>query len=99
MGDGLEGPPEGAVSLGGDHYYTRGVDKAGKWISIHEWHKTPDGRWCVGYVSFNVESEYWVPRSPHWDVLSVEPLTLSPSLQCTACPSHGYIRNDRWVEA
>lgn len=99
LGDGLEGPPEGAVALGGDHFYTRGVDKAGVWIAIHEWHKRPDnGLWCVGYVPFNVQSDYWVPRSPHWDVLSTDPLTLHPSLLCD-CGSHGFIREGKWVGA
>lgn len=34
-----------------------------------------------------------------WDVVSVEPLTLSPSILCTACKHHGYIRDGRWVPA
>lgn len=91
-------PPEQAVSLGSDHLYTKGVDQDGVWIAIHEWHKTSDGRWCVGYVPFDVpESKYFVPRSEHWTVESYEPLTLSPSLLCTACNSHGFIREGKWV--
>jgi len=98
--DAYNSPPEGAVSLGDDHYYTRGVDKSGQWVAIHEWHKTPDGRWCAGYVPFEVpDGDYYVPSSPHWDVISFDPLTLAPSLQCTACPSHGFIRDGRWVKA
>lgn len=34
-----------------------------------------------------------------WDVLSVNPLTLSPSLLCKACGHHGFIRQGRWVPA
>jgi hypothetical protein len=97
-GDGLEGPDEGAFNLGDDHYYTKGVDKAGNWIAIHEWHKTPEGRWCVGYVPFDVDTE-WRTKGPHWEVVSLEPLTLSPTLLCTACTSHGFIREGRWVAA
>lgn len=32
-----------------------------------------------------------------WDVLSVEPLTLSPSLLCRVCGHHGFITNGKWV--
>lgn len=34
-----------------------------------------------------------------WDVLSVNPLTLSPSLLCRACGHHGFIREGKWVPA
>lgn len=34
-----------------------------------------------------------------WRVLSVNPLTLSPSLLCTRCKTHGFIRDGKWVPA
>lgn len=44
-----------------------------------------------------------VPVKPEWpdgwDVLSVEPLTLAPSLRCRQCGHHGFIRDGRWVPA
>lgn len=34
-----------------------------------------------------------------WEIHSEEPLTISPSLLCTACKVHGFIRNGVWVPA
>lgn len=34
-----------------------------------------------------------------WDLVSEEPLTLSPSLLCLACGHHGFIRDGKWVPA
>jgi len=34
-----------------------------------------------------------------WEIQSEEPLTISPSLLCTACKKHGFIRGGAWVEA
>lgn len=32
-----------------------------------------------------------------WQVDSVEPLTLSPSILCLECRDHGWIRDGKWV--
>jgi hypothetical protein len=32
-----------------------------------------------------------------WQVESWDPLTLAPSLLCSACGHHGFIRDGRWV--
>jgi hypothetical protein len=57
-----------------------------------------DGK-CQGYILFagevQQESE---PVTTAWRVLSWEPLTLDPSLQCH-CGDHGHIREGRWVPA
>jgi hypothetical protein len=59
-----------------------------------QWHHLrPDGTPCVGldYIPFG---------APHgWVVESREPLTLSPSLLCRACNTHGFIRGGKWVPA
>lgn len=34
-----------------------------------------------------------------WTVEQWEPLTLSPSILCTECGCHGYIREGRWIPA
>jgi len=34
-----------------------------------------------------------------WECESKNPLTLSPSLLCRACNTHGFIRNGKWVQA
>lgn len=36
-------------------------------------------------------------RRDGWDVISVQPLTLSPSVLCRTCLFHGYVRDGRWV--
>ncbi len=38
-------------------------------------------------------------RSDGWEVAQLEPLTLTPSLLCTACKFHGFITNGKWVPA
>ena len=32
-----------------------------------------------------------------WHVVSKDPLTLTPSLLCTGCGTHGFITDGRWV--
>lgn len=86
---------EGSIDLGGGVFYKKSVDRDGNWIAITEWHKSPSGQLCGGWVPFNVESEYILPATPKWDVQSLEPLTMSPSLLC-GCGHHGFIRNGRW---
>lgn len=44
---------------------------------------------CEGYVAVSGWPEVW-------DVVSLEPLTLSPSLLCLACGHHGWIENGKW---
>lgn len=34
-----------------------------------------------------------------WLIEQAEPLTISPSLLCTACQRHGWIKNGVWVPA
>lgn len=34
-----------------------------------------------------------------WTVKQREPLTLDPSIDCGACPLHGWIKEGRWVGA
>lgn len=46
----------------------------------------------------------WIPLSPtptahHWLIESLEPLTISPSVQFTDCGTHGWIRGGLWVPA
>lgn len=45
-------------------------------------------------------AEVW-PDSPRWQVVTWEPLTLSPSVLCDpekgGCGLHGHIREGRWV--
>lgn len=75
-------------------------------IGIHEYHRSEDpdkDEWCGGYVHFlNVPEalladERYGTESLH-DLVKASPLTISPSLQCRQCPSHGYIREGVWSD-
>lgn len=70
-----------------------------------EAHLTDAGRWCGGMLTFaghdpgkRHTAEGWVP-GPTWDLHSVEPLHIEPSVECTDCGMHGWIRDDVWVQA
>jgi hypothetical protein len=67
----------------------------GPWWGVAYFHPDGKGGTCEGWIPFNgIEGE-----KRGWDVLSVEPLTLSPSLLCRACGHHGFIREGKWVPA
>jgi Family of unknown function (DUF6527) len=56
------------------------------------WHPCTDGRRAEGYA--NTEP---VGPDPGWELVSESPVTLTPSLLCTACKFHGLITDGRWV--
>lgn len=42
----------------------------------------------------------WIPVGRgQWTLVSENPLTLAPSLLCTVCGDHGFIRDGKWVPA
>lgn len=44
----------------------------------------------------------WIPTHDEdhgWTVVSLDPLTLTPSLACRVCGDHGFIREGTWVPA
>jgi hypothetical protein len=58
----------------------------------------PDGKGgrCWGGVPFAGKN----PADPRgWQLESLEPLTLSPSVLCMSCQHHGFIRGGKWVPA
>ena len=87
----------GSIPLGNGVFYTKSLDRDGKWIAITEWHKDPQGRLCGGWVPFDIEHEYIHSTTPRWQVHSLEPLHLEPSLLC-GCGHHGFIRNGQWQD-
>jgi hypothetical protein len=92
--------PEGAIPLGHDTFYTK-VYKDDEWVAIHEWHKEAgDDEYSAGFIAFaeRVKPDWWA-GGPTWELLSEEPLTLSPSLACRNCGHHGFIREGKWVPA
>lgn len=96
-----------SVDLGSGHRFTRFSkysDADSTWAGIIVYHPLrPDDRvcvWrgeCVGSVTFDllVNAGDTVPK---WQVLKLDPLTLSPSLACH-CGDHGFIRDGRWTDS
>ena len=91
---------EDTVSLGPTNGY-RKVEYKGDWVGIREIHLNSAGSTCYGYVPFDTPEakEVSTEQAPKWQVESWEPLTLSPSLLCTICGSHGFIKQGKWVAA
>lgn len=64
-------------------------------------HTAPDGSPCSSAATLDTEIARlagFADRSL-WQVESMEPLTLSPSLLCGRCGDHGFIRGGTWVPA
>lgn len=65
-------------------------------VGIECLHLRDDGQWCGGYISW--PNDYGVAPTGH-TLVSINPLTVTPSLACRSCPSHGFITDGRWVGA
>lgn len=92
-------PPANAIDIGGGHRIVF-VEFEGEKAAIDDWHLKADGTWCKGFIDF--KGGTWAPifgPDKGWDLIQLEPLTLSPSLLCRACGDHGFIRNGKWVKA
>ncbi len=83
------------IDLGNDHWAVPMYRDGFLW-GVDEWHRNQRDDWCSG----------WVPiKSPgrtderFWDLLSKTPLTISPSVVCTACSAHGWIQQGAWRDA
>jgi hypothetical protein len=91
-----------AIRLDDQHYIVY-AEYQGEPAGINEWHLKPNGKWCNGWVPF--EGSAWarqfdgVPDFRDWCVVQREPLTLTPSIKCRACGSHGHIVDGMWVPA
>ncbi len=68
---------------------------------IHETHPhAQTGEPCTGSLAFDTPNNHaHHDTGPFWTVESLEPLTLSPSVLCSVCGHHGWIRGGVWVSA
>ena len=66
-------------------------DLGGKLAGMYYEHPGVGGARCPSFISFKPELK------DGWDLLKLEPLTLSPSLLCRACGHHGFIQEGKWV--
>lgn len=58
-------------------------------------------RVCGGYVTTGDDelcAAFDIKPSGH-RLISLDPLHIEASLACTRCPSHGFIRDGRWIDA
>ncbi len=53
---------------------------------------------CMSAVHFDLP-ELAHHTGPKWTVASWDSLTITPSLLCTECGDHGFIRGGKWVPA
>lgn len=96
-------PEGGIIGLPAD----QDPDEGWVLIGLTESHKKPDGSWCGGWIGFlNVDDpgrggdrEEYRKNGVKHELVSLDPLTVAPSLACRTCPSHGFIREGRWVQA
>lgn len=91
---------EGWIDLGHEHSYKPLRHAQLERYGLVVKHKKPDGSDCWGSVRFDTpEMRALEPgRVPGWKVEFWDPLTISPSLQCS-CGDHGWIRGGKWVPA
>lgn len=102
---------EEEFDLGDGHSFVWLGDGNGNTIGLIEHHpKGPDARpgalYCGGYIAWVPEEDQggvrpWTARH---QLLAGGPgdegsLTVAPSLACRHCPSHGFIRDGKWVPA
>lgn len=64
-------------------------------ITLYEKHHCPLLGDNAGAIPLDVPQNSHVPADGKWQIESVDPLTLSPSLLCP-CGHHGFIRNGLW---
>lgn len=89
------GEADRLIDLGSEHWAVP-MYRDGVLFGVDEWHRNQRGEWCSGWVPIKTAGR---TDDRYWDLVSEQPLTLSPSLQCTACPSHGWIRDGAWTDA
>lgn len=85
------------------------VDRQGERVGVHYSHPMPNppvpGRRCMGGIIFDTPEaraaipEHFARGSGVWQLHSLDPLDVSPSLLCVTCGHHGFIRQGAWVEA
>lgn len=108
-----------AVDLGADHWYSFTVWAPDRELNpqydaipdinpagAQVWHRRADGTLCSGHVTFDSEHARVIsPGRPVWQVESLDPLTISPSVLCTfpidgvTCGDHGWITDGKWIPA
>lgn len=81
---------------------------AGERVGVIEWHHCPpqtggglidmpDGKnLSGGALMFDIPGNAQEQR-PKWQLISLDPLHIEPSVLCRTCGLHGFIRDGKWV--
>lgn len=70
------------------------IDEDGQLLFVHDCDAL-----CGDGVRRLLPARSYVLGVPPWAITSTDPLTIAPSIDCRACPLHGWIRADQWVAA
>jgi hypothetical protein len=93
-------PPEMAraddpqLDLGHGHFFSPVIgadDQLVGWLHTHPDARTSSGVLCQSFCAVRP-----LNGSPIHQIISVEPLTLQPSLLCRMCGAHGHVTNGAW---
>jgi hypothetical protein len=77
----------------GVSFEVRSIDGKVYGVGYQHPHQKGEPFVCSGYAPLKPGT------SDGWDLVQLEPLTISPSLLCHACGHHGFIREGKWVPA
>lgn len=87
-------PHEGKLDLGHGHLFEAVLDSEEQlvgWLHTHPDARTNDGTLCQSICAVRA-----LNGAPVHQIVSVEPLTLIPSLKCRTCGAHGHVTNGTW---
>lgn len=91
------------IDLGDNHTIRFKTYKGDNFACAEVTHLKPDGTVCESFIS--IRGGAWSSEFPSglmeasWELVSCDPVTLSPSLACRVCGDHGFIQNGKWVKA
>lgn len=71
--------------------------KSGLPVGVQVNHRKADGQMCATYAGWVPGANQRDPAEPQWTLISLDPLTLSPSVVCRGCGLHGFVSHGVWV--
>lgn len=63
------------------------------------YHPRSNGEYCSGAIHFDTPRTARMQETNRWQLVSLDPLHVEPSILCKTCGDHGFIRNGRWESA
>ena len=87
-----------ATEIGKNHWYKFFTNTNGERVGIFHIHRGMNGFLCIGSIRWDAPGESDLDKA-RWELKSLSPLHVEPSLACGACGDHGFIRNGKWVPA